>query len=229
MRIVLVGGGEIGLALARALAGAHEVVIIDHEPRVADRFTTLDVEFILGGGTSEEVLRKAGIEQARFFIACTGLDEVNIVACAIANRLGKPETICFVSREDFLTATTAGSGLEAFGIDACCGRRRSSPPTSSAWSQRRAPSMPRCSRAASSACSMYRLEQGSPLASAEVGALHLPRGSLIVAVTRNGRIFVPRGSTRLEARDKIIFMGTQAAMREVEARVFPAGSAAVSG
>ena len=48
-------------------------------------------------------------------------------------------------------------------------------------------------------------------------------------MTRAGRIFVPRGATRLEAGDKIIFMGTQDAMHEVEARVFPGRRASASG
>ena len=68
MRIVIVGGGQIGSSLARALAPDHEVVVIDHDRAVADAFTNIDVEFIVGSGTSEEVLERAGIKDARFFV-----------------------------------------------------------------------------------------------------------------------------------------------------------------
>ena len=117
MRIVIVGGGQIGSSLARALAPDHEVVVIDHDRAVADAFTNIDAEFIVGSGTSEEVLERAGIKDARFFVATTPLDEVNIVACAIANRLASPETICVVSRADFLPDSKKLQGLEEFGIN----------------------------------------------------------------------------------------------------------------
>ena len=117
MRIVIVGGGQIGSSLARALAADHEVVVVDHDKRVADVFATIDAELIIGSGTSEEVLERAGIREARFFVATTPLDEVNIVACAIANRLASPETICVVSRADFLPDAKQLQSLEQFGIN----------------------------------------------------------------------------------------------------------------
>jgi trk system potassium uptake protein len=51
--------------------------------------------------------------------------------------------------------------------------------------------------------------------------LHMPRGSLIVAVKREGRISVPRGHTQLARGDKIIIMGTPEAMAEVETLLHP--------
>ena len=44
----------------------------------------------------------------------------------------------------------------------------------------------------------YQLEAGSPLTATTLGGLHLPRGSLIVAVKRSARMFVPRGATQLQ-------------------------------
>jgi trk system potassium uptake protein len=52
--------------------------------------------------------------------------------------------------------------------------------------------------------------------SASLGQLHLPRGALIVAVKREGRLFVPRGATELAPGDKIIVMGTPEAMQQIE-------------
>jgi Trk K+ transport system NAD-binding subunit len=117
MRIVIVGGGEVGFGLSQALAARHEVVIVDHAPKVADRFEKLDVDTVIGSGTSAEVLARAGIARAEVFVACTGLDEVNIVACGMANQLGAPQTMCFVSREDFLRMSGKQEGLELFGVN----------------------------------------------------------------------------------------------------------------
>ena len=215
MRIVIVGGGEVGSALARGLAADHEVAVIDHNQAVADRFASLDVDFIHGSGTNEDVLERAGIKNAGFFIACTGLDEVNIVACAIANRISNPQTICLVSRADFL-GSTSNEGLAPFGID-----RVLWPEAQLAVDIEQVVTAPGAIDAEVFAGGVvrlleYKLDAGSPLLRASVGGLHLPRGSLIVAVKRAGRLFVPRGSTQLEAGDKIILMGTPEAMREVE-------------
>lgn len=222
MRIVIVGGGQIGSSLARALAPDHEVVVIDHNPAVADAFTNLDVEFIVGSGTSEEVLARAGIKDARFFVATTPLDEVNIVACAIANRLASPETICVVSRADFLPDTKQLQGLEQFGIN-----RVLWPEAQLAADIEGVVTAPGAIDAEAFAGGLirlleYRLDASSSLVNVPLGQLPLPRGSLIVAVKRGASLFVPRGNTQLEAGDKIILMGTPEAMQQVEAMVKPA-------
>jgi len=220
MHVVIVGGGEVGSALARALAAEHEVFVIDQEPTVADRFTSLDVDFILGSGTSEAVLARANIKEADFFVACTGLDEVNIVACAIANRISSPETVCLVSRADFLGSST-DAGLKQFGIN-----RVLWPEAQLAVDIEQVVTAPGAIDAEVFAGGVvrlleYKLEASSPLVAAPVGSLHLPKGSLIVAVKRAGKLFVPRGATHLATGDKVILMGTHEAMREVEKLVRP--------
>jgi len=221
MRIVIVGGGQIGSSLARALAASHEVFVIDHDPKVADTFHSLDVEVLVGSGTSAEVLAQAGIGHADYFVAATGLDEVNIVACALANRLGHPETICLVSRAEFLGASGAGAGLAAFGIT-----RVVWPEAQLAADIERIVTAPGAIDAEVFAGGIvrlleFRLDAASPLAGATLGALHLPHGSLVVAVKRSGQIFVPRGTTALQPGDKIVVMGTPEALHAVEALVHP--------
>lgn len=223
MRTVIVGGGEVGSALARALAAEHEVAVIDHNPAIADRFASLDVDFIHGSGTSEEVLARADIKAAGFFIACTGLDEVNIVACAIANRISNPETICLVSRADFI-GSSSHAGLAPFGID-----RVLWPEAQLAVDIEQVVTAPGAIDAEVFAGGIvrlleYKLDASSPLVAAPVGGLHLPRGSLIVAVKRGGKLFVPRGATQLVAGDKVILMGTPDAMKAVEKLVRPGAS-----
>jgi trk system potassium uptake protein len=220
VRIVIVGGGQVGSSLARTLAPDHEVVVVDHDRAVGDVFTTIDAEFIVGSGTNEEVLGRAGIDQAQFFVACTGLDEVNIVACAIANRIANPETICLVSRADFLPGSQGH--LEQFGID-----RVLWPEAQLAADIEQVVTAPGAIDAEVFAGGVirlleYKLGSASTLTSAPLGQLHLPRGSLIVAVKRGARLFVPRGTTELAQDDKVIIMGTRDAMHEVEALVNPA-------
>lgn len=224
MRIVIVGGGQIGSSLARALAPDHEVVVIDHDPTVADVFANIDAELIVGSGTSEEMLTRAGIKDARFFVATTPLDEVNIVACAIANRMASPETICLVSRAEFTPDSREMRGLAQFGIN-----RVLWPEAQLAADIVGVVTAPGAIDAESFADGKirlleYKLDAASALINLPLGQLHLPRGSLIVAVKRGGSLFVPRGSTQLSDGDKIILMGTPDAMQQVERMIHPSRS-----
>jgi trk system potassium uptake protein TrkA len=218
MHIVIAGGGQIGAGLARALAASHEVFVIDHDQRVGDVFQSMDVEFVLGSGTTEETLTRAGVRRCDVFVAATGLDEVNIVACALANRIGRPRTICLVSRAEFIEGGTADGGLTAFGID-----RVVWPEAQLAADIERIVTVPGAIDAEAFAGGVmrlleYRLDEGSPLTATPLSGLRLPRGALIVAVKRAGKIFVPRGTTHLQPGDKVIVMGTPEAMQAVEAR-----------
>jgi trk system potassium uptake protein TrkA len=217
VRIVIVGGGEIGFALAQGLSATNEVFVVDHAPEVADRFEPLDVQFVLGTGTSREVLVRAGAERADVVVACTGLDEVNVVSCALARQLARPRTICFVSREDFLELPHEGGGLTAFGID-----RVIWPEAQLAEDMERIIRAPGALDAESFADGAVRLVEYRIEADSFVGLVadfHLPHDSLIVAVRRGDTFFIPRGQSRLERGDKVLVMGTPGGLQEVRRRM----------
>jgi trk system potassium uptake protein TrkA len=218
MRIVIVGGGEIGFALAQTLSTQHAVVVVDHAPDVADRFEPIDAQFILGAATSSDVLGRAGVRDASVLVACTGLDEVNIVTCAMARQIAAAlRTICFVSRHDFLDETE--QGLNAFGIE-----RVIWPEAQLAADIERIIRTPDALDAESFADGAirlieYRLPQESAFVGRRVADLHMPRGSLIVAVRRGESLFIPRGVHELAAGDKAVIMGTPDALEEVRRRL----------
>jgi trk system potassium uptake protein TrkA len=218
MRIVIVGGGEIGFALAQGLAAQHEVFVVDHKPEIADRFAPLDVQFVLGTGTSRDALTRAGADRADVFVACTGLDEVNIVSCGVARQIANPQTICFVSREDFLRSGEKARGLAGFGID-----RVIWPEAQLAEEIERIVRVPGALDAESFADGAirlveYRLEPDSPFIG-RIADLHLPQNSLIVAVRRDDDFFIPRGASVLQTRDKVLVMGAPAPLKDVRRRM----------
>jgi trk system potassium uptake protein TrkA len=216
MRIIIVGGGEVGYALARELSRDNSLSIVDLEADVAQRFKALDVAFLTGSGTSADVLGRANVGEADLLIACTGLDEVNMVACAIASRLGTPRTICFVSREEFAGRDASSDAVrEHFGIE-----RIIWPEAQLAEEIERIIAAPGAIDAEVFAEGRirlleFRLDVSSPLTTAPLSALHLPKSALIVAAKRRDAIEIPRGDTRLSPGDKIFVMGTPAALEEV--------------
>ena len=222
MRILIVGGGDIGYLLARSLAGPHELFIIDSNLGRADRFSQLDVQFIHGSGTNPEILRRAGAESAGLFIAATRLDEVNVVACSVARELGAQETICFVSKPDLLDGEgDRDSLLRHFGIG-----RVVWPEAQLADAIERLIMAPGALEAVDFAGGRiqlleFRLDEDSSLADRSVASLGLPPGVLIVAVRHDESITIPRGNFTLTAGDRVVLMGSREAMAETRQRVLP--------
>ena len=117
MRAIVIGAGEVGFDVARMLSiEQNDVVVIDRDADAAravrDR---LDVMTIVGNGTSADVLEEAGVRKVDMLIAVTALDEVNIIACMLADRLGVRTTIARV-RSNELTRTRSVLKTSDFGI-----------------------------------------------------------------------------------------------------------------
>lgn len=89
MKIIIVGAGEVGYHIAGRLALENkDVLVIDNDAeairRVADN---IDVQSIIGSGSSPAVLEEAGIKEADILLAVTDSDEANLVACLVADML----------------------------------------------------------------------------------------------------------------------------------------------
>lgn len=118
MRAIVVGAGEVGFDVARMLSSEqNDVIVVDNDPdairAVRDR---LDVMTVVGNGTSADILDEAGVRKVDMLIAVTAVDEVNIIACMLADRLGVKTTIARV-RSDELTRTKSVLKTSDFGID----------------------------------------------------------------------------------------------------------------
>ncbi|MCI6991643.1 MAG: NAD-binding protein, partial [Clostridiales bacterium] len=95
MNIIIVGAGKVGSTLASYLSREdHNITIIDSDKDAIQRASdTLDVMCIKGPGAAPSVLREAGAEDADLVLATTNLDEVNMLCCLTAKRLGAGYTI----------------------------------------------------------------------------------------------------------------------------------------
>ena len=95
MNLIIVGAGEVGTYLARILAQeGHNITVIDSSEAACEEVNKLDgITAVNGNGSSTSALEEAGIEKADFFISVTNLDEVNMLSCMKAKKLGDPITI----------------------------------------------------------------------------------------------------------------------------------------
>ena len=98
MKIILAGCGKVGLSIAEQLVEEnHDIIVIDRDPRIADTVgNDLDVFCLTGDAAARDVLLEAGAESADLLIAITESDEVNLLICLIAKKLGVTHTIARV-------------------------------------------------------------------------------------------------------------------------------------
>lgn len=98
MKIVIIGDGKVGYKLAKQLSeDNYDVVLIDNNAGKLKAATNkLDIICITGDGVSAEVQREADVPHADLVIACASTDELNMLSCLIARRLGARHTIARV-------------------------------------------------------------------------------------------------------------------------------------
>jgi len=103
MKIVIIGAGEVGFYLAQRLSlEKHDLVIIDNDPeKCAHAQEALDVAVIEGNASSQGVLKEAGLDSADMLIAASGVDEINLIACMIASKMGVKRKIARVRNPDY--------------------------------------------------------------------------------------------------------------------------------
>ena len=103
MKIVIVGGGKVGYALAEQLTReGHDIVVIDNNRKVLAQCTEqLDVIAVEGNGASLRTQREAQVGQSDLLIAATAGDEINLMCCIVAKKLGCARTIARVRNPDY--------------------------------------------------------------------------------------------------------------------------------
>jgi trk system potassium uptake protein TrkA len=89
VKVVIVGAGEVGYHIANRLALENkDVVVVDCDPEALTRIAeSIDVQTVAGSGSSPSILETAGIQGAEILLAVTDSDEVNLVACLVADIL----------------------------------------------------------------------------------------------------------------------------------------------
>lgn len=103
MNIIVVGCGKVGTTIISNLVDeGHNVIAIDNNGSVIEEITNIyDAMGICGNGADCETLVEANIEKTELFISVTGSDELNMLSCFIAKRMGAKNTIARIRNPEY--------------------------------------------------------------------------------------------------------------------------------
>ena len=118
MRIVIIGAGEVGFHVAKALSQEdHDITVVDIDPAKCKRASeSLDVIVIEGNGASPRNLSEANVQEADYVLCLTRVDEVNLIASQQANELGASKIIARLRNQQYTTQDSIIKP-EKFGIN----------------------------------------------------------------------------------------------------------------
>ena len=211
MKIVIYGATEVGCLLATEFFEDHDITVIDKEENRTEEFDKLDISFVQGNASDIKILKAADIMNSDVFIACTTLDEANIVSCLSAKKISGIRTICFVSKEEYRNAMEldkATDYLEDFFIDYVI------------WPEElltqeifRIVTVAHALDVENFADGKarlleYKVRPNSPIVGKMVKDCGFTKDTIIVGIKRDDLLFIPNGLTEINAEDKLIFMGT---------------------
>ena len=223
MNILIFGATETGYMVASQLYRKHNITVIDDLDRLPDRFANLDISFAAGSGSDVLVLEGASAAKADLFIACSATDEANIVACWTAKKISDVETICFVHRRELyrnLSSTSQSRYQSRYDIDTIIWPEQLL--TQDIFRIISVPDAVDVEYFVKGRAKMfeYRIKENSIIRGSRIMDCSFPENVLIVAITRDHKLFIPDGSTVIQTDDKVVFMGTGPALDLLAAQFF---------
>jgi trk system potassium uptake protein len=216
-RIVIVGGGNVGLNLASRIARSASPVslkVIEHSRERAEFISRElgDAAVVLqGDALDKDVLIEANVQSAETIIAVTNDDETNIFASVLAKREGCTRAITLVNK------TSYEHVLPALGIDAVVSPSAITISTILRHVRHRSISALYTLREGFGEVIQATAQEGSRLVKGTLRDAVLPDGMLIGAIVRNDEVIIPTSSTRVQPGDSIIAVVAYRVLRKAEA------------
>jgi trk system potassium uptake protein len=214
-RVVLIGAGNVGLTVARALEARPErirVRAIERDRAVAEHAAdALERTIVLNGdGMDSDILNEAGVERADVLLAVTDDDKTNLLASVRAKAMGCRMAIALINDPSLAPL------MEHLRIDAYINPRATT--VSSILRHVRHGRVRAIYAVGDGEAEVIEAQvlSTSSLAGRTIGTADFPEGALVGAVLKGGGLVRPRGSTPLEAGDILVIFVLKKDVPEVE-------------
>jgi trk system potassium uptake protein TrkA len=221
-RVVIAGGGNIGVRLALALEQTNQVKIIERDPvRAREISEQLNKAIVLiGDAADEELLLEENIDSVDVFCAITNSEEANILSSMLAKRLGASKVMALINRAAYVDLVEAGS------IDIAISPQQVTIGSLLAHVRRgdvvKVHSLRRGAAEAIEAIAHGR-ESESKVVGRRIEQISLPVGAAIVALVRDKQVIIAHHDTVIETDDHVILFLTDRRKIESIEKLFQVG------
>ena len=221
-RVVIAGGGNIGVRLAIALEQTNQVKIIERDPQRARHISEqLNKAIVLvGDAADEELLLEENIDNVDVFCALTNSEEANILSSMLAKRLGSHKVMALINRASYVDLVEAGS------IDIAISPQQVTIGSLLAHVRRgdvvKVHSLRRGAAEAIEAIAHGEAGE-SKVVGRKIEDIDLPKGAVIVTLVRDGQVIIAHHDTVVETDDHIILFLTDRRKIENLEKLFQVG------
>jgi trk system potassium uptake protein TrkA len=214
-RIVIAGGGNIGLFLAQELEARRpqaSLTLIEMDAErarfIADKLTRTVI--LNGDARDREIHEEANLRSAEAIVCVTNDDEVNIMAALLAKRLGCQQALTLVNNNAYAPL------LGSLGIDVVISPRETT--VSSVLQHVRRGRIKSVYSIRDGEAEVFEAEalETSPLVGQTLRDARLPTGVIVGAIVRDDAVITPRADTVVRARDRVVVVARAAAVKKVE-------------
>ncbi len=218
MNIIISGVGKIGLAVISTLVKeGHDVTVIDKDPDIITDVTNIyDVMGVCGNCADCEVLQEAGAEKAELFVAFTGSDEMNMLSCFLAKKMGAKHTVARIRNPEY---NDRSLGFMRQQLDLSMSVNPELLVAQELYNILKIPSAFKVEYFAKRSMEIIemKLKADSPLCGKKLSKLREKQNVefLIGAVLRNGEVIIPDGSFELAAGDIVSIAATPGDMQKL--------------
>ncbi len=206
-RVMIAGGGNIGLRLARAIERDYAVKIIEYDKRRCEILSTrLDRALVLQGDVTDEGLLEAeNVADMDLFVAVTNDDEDNIMSCLLAKRMGAGRVVALINRRSYVDLLQAGQ------IDIAISPAQATIGTLLAHVRRghvtQVHSLRRGAAEALEAV-VHGDRDSCRCVGRKIEEVDLPKGAAIAAIVRGEKVIMAHHDTVVQAEDHVIVFVT---------------------
>lgn len=207
MKIILIGCGTIGRTVLDELSKeGHTITIIDEDRlKVEKLIGKYDVMGIVGNGASLEIQEEAGVKNADLVISITSSDEINILACLVANKIGAESTIARVRNPEYYRQNTILK--EELGLSMIVNPELET--STEILNMINLPSIAKIERFAKGKVTLMEIliDEGNPLIGENLSSISkkIKTKVLICAVQRGEQVIIPSGRFHVKKGDIISF------------------------
>ncbi|MBR2892404.1 MAG: Trk system potassium transporter TrkA [Clostridia bacterium] len=218
MNIIVAGCGKIGKAVIGTLCSeGHDVTVMDKNPDTVREITNIyDVIGICGNSADCETLEEADVENAELFICATGSDEMNMLSCFLAKKMGASHTVARIRNPEYNDRSLSFMRQQ---LDLSMSINPELLVAQELYNILKLPSAFKVEYFSRRNLEMIeiKLKEDSPLCGKKLSKLRDRQNVefLIGAVMRGGRVTIPDGSFELQAGDEISIAAAPADMQKL--------------